>query len=237
MIALVAAAAAAALIAAAPPSVVKILRDKDQALLDATAPGDRATWDRALTADAVYVDENGVIIHRAEFLKELVPLPTGASGTLTIIDYSVQLHGDTALVIHRDAERENYHGHELHAEYLMTETWLRQAGAWQLALVHAYVVAVDPPALALAPAALAEYAGRYRAAEDLIFVIRLDGKQLVGGREGGTAHPLLAESPDVFFIAGQPRTRRIFKRDDARRIVAFTERREGEDLVFMRVKE
>jgi ketosteroid isomerase-like protein len=237
MIALVAAAAAAAQLAAAPPSVVKTLRAQDQALLDATAPGDRATWDRALSADAVYVDENGVILHRAEFLKELQPLPPGASGTLTIIDYAVQLHGDTALVIHRDDERENYHGHALHAEYLMTETWLRQGGAWKLALVHAYVVAKDPPAVAIPPAALAEYVGRYSAAQDLVFVIRLEGNELVGGREGGTAHPLLAESPDVFFIAGQPRTRKIFKRDDAHRIAAFTDRREGEDLIFMRIKD
>ena len=36
-----------------------LLRAKDQALLDAIAPGDRKVWDDVLAANAVYVDENG----------------------------------------------------------------------------------------------------------------------------------------------------------------------------------
>jgi hypothetical protein len=187
-----------------------------------------------LTAEAVYVDENGVIMNHDEFLKQLLPLPPGASGHISIIDYSLQLHGETALVIHRDDERENYHGQQLRAEYLMTETWLRQGIDWKLAMVHVYVVAKDPPAVALPAAALDEYVGRYSAAKDLIYVIRRDGDHLVGGRESGTALALLAESLDVFFIAGQPRTRKIFRRDAAHKIVDFTDRREGEDLVFTR---
>jgi hypothetical protein len=235
MITFMVAALATASIAAPPAALVQTLRSKDQALLDATAPGDRATWDSALAADAIYVDENGVIMHRDEFLKELQPLPAGVSGSISIIDYALQLHGDSALVVHRDAERENYHGQQLHAEYLMTETWLRQGRDWKLALVHAYVVAKDPPAVAIPAGALAEYAGRYSAAPDLIYVIQRDGNQLFGGREAGARYALLAESPDVFFVAGQPRTRKIFKRDGAHRIVAFTDRREGEDLIFTRL--
>ena len=37
------------------------LRAKDQALLDAIAPGNRKVWEDALATDAVYVDENGEI--------------------------------------------------------------------------------------------------------------------------------------------------------------------------------
>src|SRR5450755_4245365 len=146
MFAFLAAAISAALIAAPPSSLAQVLRAKDQALLDATAPGDRATWDRTLTADAIYVDENGVILRHDEFMQELQPLAPGASGHISIVDYNVQVHGDTALVIHRDDERENYHGQQLRAEYLMTETWLKQRGDWRLAMVHVYVVGRDPPA-------------------------------------------------------------------------------------------
>jgi hypothetical protein len=44
---------------AAPSKLVMQLQSKDQALLDAIAGGDRATWERTLTPDAIYVDENG----------------------------------------------------------------------------------------------------------------------------------------------------------------------------------
>lgn len=62
--------------------ITALLRAKDQALLDAIAPGDRKVWEDALATDAVYVDENGVVMDRAAFLKQLEPLPAGASGNL-----------------------------------------------------------------------------------------------------------------------------------------------------------
>src|SRR4029077_11095496 len=97
----VAAAPAASDATPGPPDVAVTLRAADQALLDAIAPGDRATWDRLLAPDAVYVDENGRVLDRATFLEELVPLPPGLSGHIAIADYRVRLHGDAALVVMR----------------------------------------------------------------------------------------------------------------------------------------
>ena len=73
---------------AAADATADLLRKKDQALLDAIAPGDRKVWEAALANDAVYVDENGVTMDRAEFLRQLEPLPPGASGSLHIDTYS-----------------------------------------------------------------------------------------------------------------------------------------------------
>lgn len=120
---------AAAVLAAAigkPSGELATLRAADQALLDAIAPGDRGLWDRTLTSDAIYIDENGAVLDRASFLKALSPLPAGSTGKITIIAYDGVVHGDVALVRRRDDEREVYHGAQLHAEYLMTETSLRQ---------------------------------------------------------------------------------------------------------------
>lgn len=108
-----------------PSALAQLLRAKDQALRDAIAPGDRAPWDRALTADAVYVDENGMIMRRRECLQALQPLAPGASGRIAIVNYDLQQYGDMALVIHRDDERENYHGHALR----LAATGLNVAGA------------------------------------------------------------------------------------------------------------
>jgi hypothetical protein len=225
--------------AAAEPDVAAIekrLRADDQALLDAIAPGDKAVWDRLLAKDAVYVDENGAILRRDKFLAALKPLPAASSGHIDIVQYEATIRGDVALIIHKDDERENYHGIPLHADYLMTETWVKEGGEWRLALVHAYVVAKDPPAIKSSTKALAEYEGRYRAAADLSYVMRREGDHLIGERQGLPPVTLAQEATDVFFVAGRPRDRKIFRRDAGGNIVDFVDRREGEDLVFVRGK-
>jgi hypothetical protein len=216
---------------AADPTI-DLLRSKDQALLDAIAPGDRKVWDATLAADAVYVDENGVIMDRAEFLKQLDPLPPGTSGSLHIASYSARVTGDLATVIHTDDEQENYHGQMLKARYLMTETWRRDSSDWKLHMVHAYAILKDPPAVTLPAKDLQEYAGRYSGGADLEYVIQWDGKQLSGARVGRSLTPLQVELRDVLFIAGQPRTRKIFQRDAKGAVTGFVDRREGEDLVY-----
>jgi uncharacterized protein DUF4440 len=220
--------------AAAENPTEDLLRAKDQALLDAIAPGDRNVWDQDLAAHAVYVDENGSIMDRAEFLKRLEPLPAGASGSLHIASYSAHVEGDLATVIHTDDEQENYHGQMLSARYLMTETWHLESGEWKLAMVHAYAILKDPPAGRLPEKDLQEYAGRYSGGPDLVYSIQWDGKQLVGNRPGRAASPLLVEVRDVLFVPGQPRTRKIFQRDANGKITGFIDRREGEDLIWRR---
>jgi hypothetical protein len=215
-------------------SVQKRLQADDQALLDAIAPGDKAVWGRLLAKDAIYVDENGTVMNREQFLAALKPLPAGTSGHIAIVDYQARISGPVALVVHKDDERENFHGIALRAEYLMTETWVREGSDWKLALVHAYVVAKDPPAIKTPAGRLAEYEGRYRAAPDLAYVIRLEGDHLIGEREGLPQVRFSQESADVFFVAGHPRDRKIFRRDAGNKIVDFVDRREGADLVFVR---
>ena len=198
----------------APDNTTDLLRAKDQALLDAIAPGDRKVWEQTLAADAVYVDEEGNIMDRAAFLKELNPLPTGVSGNIKITSYVAHVSGDLATVVHIDDEQENYHGQMLTARYLTTETWHREAGEWKLYLSHVYAVLKDPPTISLSSQELQQYVGRYVGGPDLVYLIQWDGKQLVGGRQGSPMKPLQVEVRDVLFIPGQPR---IAKNLSARR--------------------
>jgi len=215
--------------------VTQELRVRDQQLLDAIAPGDAKVWDTALAPDAVYVDENGEIIHRAEFLKQLQPLPTGVSGKITISAYTAQQSGEVATVIHTDDEDETYHGQHLTAQYLMTETWQRQSGIWKLLMVHAYSVLKEPKSIVLTVPDLEAYVGRYSAAPDLIYTIKREGDHLDAEREGRPSVTLKAEARDLFFVSAQLRTRKIFERDSAGRITGFVDRREGTDLVWTRI--
>jgi len=218
----------------APPDVAATLRAADQALLDAIAPGDRATWDRLLAPDAVYVDENGSVLDRAAFLQELVPLPPGLSGNIAITEHRVRLHGDTAVVVMRVDEHEDYYGLPLRAGYLMTETWLRRAQTWRLAMAHAWVVAPDPPAIELLASALEEYVGRYAGPGGQAYEIRREAEGLVGGRVGGTMRAMRVEMRDLLFVPGQPRVRKLFQRDARGQVTGFIDRREGEDIAWTR---
>jgi hypothetical protein len=221
--------------AKAANNVTDLLRAKDQALLNAVTDGDRKVWDAALAPDAVYVDESGAIMHRAEFLEQITPLPAAISGKLAIASYSAQVDGDVALVIHTDDEVETFHGQELHAQYLSTETWRRSGDDWKLYMVHTYAVLKDPPSISLPAAQMQEYAGRYAGAPDLTYIIKWDGKQLTGGREGRELKPLQVEVRDVLFAPGQPRIRKIFQRDPSGKITQFVDRRESWDLVWRKV--
>ena len=216
-------------------ALTRELRLRDQQLLDAIAPGDVKVWDTALAADAIYVDENGEVIHRAEFLKQLQPLPPGVSGKITISAYTAQQSGEVATVIHTDDEEETYHGQHLTAQYLMTETWQRQNLVWKLLLVHAYSVLKEPKSIILSTTELDAYLGRYTAAPDLTSTIKRDGDHLIAEREGRPSVTLKAEVRDVFFVGGQLRTRKIFARDSTGHVTGFVDRREGSDLVWKRL--
>jgi ketosteroid isomerase-like protein len=213
-----------------------LLRAKDQALLDAIAPGDKKVWADALASDAVYVDESGTILDRAAFLQQLTPLPSGASGTLQISNYHARVMGDLATVIHLDDEHETLHGQKLSAQYLTTETWRRDGDDWKLYLIHTYAVLKDPPTITLPEKELRQYVGEYSAAPDLTYEIRWDGQRLVGGKKGSSMKPLEVEVRDVLFVPGQPRIRKIFQRDAKGKITGYVDRRESWDLVWTKEK-
>jgi len=214
--------------------ITNLLRAKDQALMDAVSAGDAKTWDTALAPDVIYLDEAGEINSRADLLKQIQPLPQGVSGKIAVSDYKVTLHSDTATVFHADNEEETYHGQQLHARYLTTETWQRTNGEWKLLLVHVYAVLHEPPTQKLSEQELDAYAGRYTAG-DLVYIISREGDHLTGGREGKPPVTLNAELRDVFFIPGQLRTRKIFQRDNVSKVVGFVDRREGIDIVWKKV--
>jgi hypothetical protein len=216
-------------------SVTAELRAHTQALLDAVAVGDRAVWDRLLDPAMIYVSEAGAIQTKAALLAELEPLPPGLSGSIAIGRFDVTVYGDTAVVVHLDHESMRYHGHPLASDFLTTHVWRRGPGGWRLVAAHVHAALVDPPAVALPPAQLDEYVGRYRLTDALTYEIRRDGDGLVGQRSDRPAQVLAAEARDVFFVPGQPRSRKVFQRDAAGRITGFADRREGHDIPWARL--
>jgi ketosteroid isomerase-like protein len=81
---------------------------------------------------------------------------------------------------------------------------------------------------------LCSYAGTYELTPDITTVVRCTEEGLTSERTGRPAATYLPEVRDVFFVPGQPRSRRIFTRDANGRVDGFGDRREGKDIRWRR---
>lgn len=225
--------------ALALPAAPALASDQDemqaivQTLMSAVAPGDAAPWRTYLDDSFVYVTEGDEIQTKAQLLKDFRPLPKGATGTIKVTQYKATVLGDLAIATHIDEEREHIYGQDLAPRYLTTDTWRRTPQGWRLVMQHVKVVLDEPPAQALPPALLDQYAGVY-AADGLRITLRRDGEHLVAERQGRPGQVWKAEARDVFFIPGLSRDRRVFQRDASGRITGYADRREAHDIVMTR---
>jgi hypothetical protein len=204
--------------------------------LAAVARGDWSVWDRQLSERVVYAAEDGRVYTKSELKEDFRPLPPGYSGTLEPASFVVHVHGDAAVVSHEDLEHEVIHGQKLTVRYRTTDTFVRTQGTWLLVASQVLALADDPPALVVPAAVLEQYAGRYQLAPEVIATVSLEGDRLTYERSGRPRIELLPELDGVFFVRGQ-RGRKIFARDAQGRVDRILDRRDGHDVVWMRLAE
>lgn len=219
-------------VCAAAEDLSAILQRQTQELFDAITSGSPAVWERYLDAGARITAEDGRVFTKAEMVKDIRPLPSGVSGSIEVIDFKVVPHGAAAVTTYVCDEHENYHGQKLHCQYRTTDTWLKTKAGWRLIASQVLALRTDPPAVNVDTRA---YVGRYTLADGITYEIRERDGKLEGQRNGRPAEALLAEAPDVLFVPGSPRYRKIFKRDEQGKIAGFAERREAWDLVWTRL--
>jgi uncharacterized protein DUF4440 len=220
--------------AGTPSAAATELRRLTQELLDAIAPGDVAVWDSLLDEHAIQVDENDVVRDKKAQLEALKPLGPGLVGHLTIDDFRVLQHGNTAVVTHEDAEYLNYHGQVLQSRFRLTDTWIHSRTGWKQLASQALAVLQDPPSRPLDTKVLCGYSGTYELTADIKGTIRCENNELLFERDGRPARHFRPELLDVFFEPGEPRTRRIFERNAQGQITAFVDRREARDIQWRR---
>lgn len=227
--------AAAPAAAADDPALAAELQAKTQALVDAIAPGDAKTWDSATDPALMFITENNEVLTKDALLKELTPLPKGLVGHIKVTDYKLQRHGDSAVATYIADESLDYHGQLLKTKFRTTDAWQRTAGGWKMVSSMTLSVLNDPPAIRLPAAKLADYAGRYELTPEIHYTVRIDGDRLLGLRDGGKEAELKAEAADIFFVAGSPRSRKVFYRDASGKVTGFGDRREGQDIRWKRL--
>jgi hypothetical protein len=220
--------------AAAPSAAESELRKITQEMLDAVAPGNADVWRRYLDERVLRVDENGAVQTREELLKEFSPLPPGLVGQARIDTFKVETHGAIAVVAFVIQEHLDYHGQILRSRFRVSDTWLKTAQGWRLLAEQVAAELKDPPAVKLAQQQLCEYDGTYSLTAQIATTLKCTQDGFTAQRNGRPATQYIAEVPDVFFVAGQPRTRRIFVRDTQGKVTGFVDRREGEDIRWTR---
>jgi len=218
----------------APDNAEATLRSLTQQMLDAVTAGDPRVWDRYVAADIVYISEAGDIETKQSLLDQIKPLPNGISGALSLAKFVARVHGDTAVVLHVDDEQENFFGHPIHSTYMQTATWRFGPQGWTMIAAQVYASLVEPPTIELPADQLDDYVGSYALTDAISYAITRDGANLVGQRTGGKPQPLKVEVRDVLFVAGQPRSRKIFLRDSHGRVDRMADRSEGRDVMWQR---
>ena len=208
---------------------------QEQKMADAIAAGDKPVWDKYLDPDVIYAEEDDTYKGKAAMVEEIRPLPKGLGGTIKIALLSYHEDGDVAVALFRQNETEQYFGQTIHAKYLTNTTWRKRADEWKQIAGQVLAEKTDPPAVALPAAQLTQYAGTYRLKNsDPTYTLAVVEGQLTGTRNGHKPATWNAETPDVFFIAGDPRIRKIFQRDATGKITGFVERRESWDIVWQK---
>jgi len=218
----------------ASEDVTAVLRRQTQEMVDAVSAGSATVWERYLDEKATYTAEDGTVSSKAEMVGQIKPLPEGVSGTLEVIDFKVTVHGPVAVTNYVSDEHEDYHGHKLHCQYRSTDTWLQTPAGWRLIAAQVLPLRTDPPAIQLTPPQMEQYVGRYALTPTILYEIRRKDDGLEGQQTARKAEPLRAEVPDVLFVPGKPRYRKVFLRNPQGRITGFAERREAWDLNWTR---
>jgi hypothetical protein len=206
---------------------------RTQEIYDAVASGDRRPFEKYFAADSMIFDERGHSMDKTAFVAQQSPLPTGYSGAIALVRPQSRILGGTAVLSYDLDENEAVFGQALKARYHATDTWIRRDGEWQIVAEQLFRYYEDPAPSAPDLNHYPDYSGSYELAPGVTRSIFIDDTGLILQRTGKPNEHLLQETPDVFFRKGIE-GRLIFRRDETGQVDALIDRRNNEDLIWLR---
>jgi len=101
--------------------------------LDGAAKGDKATFERFFAEDVIYTRGSGLVIDRANILKNVEPPKPGEPApTYDAEDIVIHQKGDVAVVNFRLVVQGDEQGKPKTSYYRNTGTFLREKGQWKV---------------------------------------------------------------------------------------------------------
>lgn len=207
-----------------------------QELFDAVAIGNKAPWEKYLADDMIYTDENWEILTKKDLVDGLRPLPTGYSGSIHIAKLQSRINGDAAILSYRAMEEETVFGQKLAPTYLVTDTYFKRNGHWQLMATHVIVMPSERKTMTVGPEQYDSIVGQYELTSGVVYTITREEGKLIGQRTGRDKEELLPADDHTFFRKGSIRGEKVFLRDSAGHVTQMLDRRENNDLVWKKIK-
>ena len=207
-----------------------------QELYDAIAVGNKVPWEKYVADDVIYTDENWHILTKKDLLDGLSPLPKGYSGSIRMTNVQSRINGDAAVLSYRALEEEYVFGQKLTPIYLVTDTYFKRDGRWQLTASHVIVMPSERKSIDVSPKLYQSLAGIYELTQDVTYTITLEGKKVIGQRSGRAKEELVAADDSTFFRKGTIRGEKVFTRDASGHVIAMLDRRENNDLLWKKIK-
>lgn len=207
-----------------------------QELYDAVAIGNKAPWEKYVAGDVIYTDENWHILTKKDLVDGLSPLPKGYSGSIRMANVQSRINGDAAVLSYRALEEEYVFGQKLNPIYLVTDTYFKRNGRWQMVASHVIVMPSERQTLVVNPKLYESIVGQYELTPDVTYTITLEGEKLIGQRSGRAKEELVPADNNTFFRKGTLRGEKVFARDASGRVTAMLDRRENNDLTWKKTK-
>ena len=207
---------------------------RTQELYDALVPGNQAPWKKYFADDCIFADEKGRLFDKPKLIADIKSLPTGYSGTIKIKNAQSRIIGNTAILSYDADETETIFGQNLKARYHITDTWLQRNWNWQIIASQAHRYYEDPAVGKGDPKKFAAYIGTYELAPGQTRSVITEGDKLLVERSG-KKEQLLPETSEIFFRKGVE-GRILFRYADSGKVDALIDRRNNEDVIWLKTK-
>jgi Domain of unknown function (DUF4440) len=207
-----------------------------QELFDAIAIGNKPVWEKYVAPDVIYTDENWKILTKKDLVDSLAPLPKGYSGSIRMSNIQSRINGDAAVLSYRALEEETVFGQKLSPIYLVTDTYFKRNGQWQMVASHISVLPSERKSVSVNPKRLESIVGEYELSPGNTYTITIEANKLMGQRSGRAKEELMAADEHTFYPKGSVRGEKVFVQDASGLTLQMLDRRENNDLIWRKIK-
>jgi len=188
--------------------------------------GDRAYYEKLLSADFLMMGDNGAVTNKAQYLDAefAAPRSIAMKPFFSIREFRViTQRKDFAVVSYLKTEGTKIGDQTFSADARRLDTYALEQGHWRLVTMVASRVLKPLKPISLPPETLAGYVGRFSIAPGVDSVITVAGDHLAEKTTDQPATVLMPLGYDTFFDPeDSPAARTIFRRDPNGKVLAWS---------------